>query len=228
MSRSSVVLAGAGLVCAVLVGGGLAASNAAPQAVVASGQLTACVVKKSGAMRLVTSAGSCKKKERAVSWNVTGPAGAPGAAGAQGAQGAQGLAGAQGAQGEPGERGSSSTYAAVASQLDSQGNFVTLAIDGVPPGFYTVQADFTNEVTYDESDGMSCRAYPYGSYASYSPSVLLTSPGNYHVGGVIKLLGMALQTVTLDCASDQGVGPINLSDVSFTLTGVEKVTVTGP
>lgn len=62
----------------------LAAGSGLAFAAGGGGTLHGCVKKKSGALRL---ASSCKKSERAVSWNIVGPQGATGAAGAAGAAG---------------------------------------------------------------------------------------------------------------------------------------------
>jgi len=73
-----------------------------------NGVIHACVDGK-GATRIIDVAvDSCKKGETAISWNQTGPQGAPGATGAPGAQGepgTQGVAGPAGAAGPPGAGG---------------------------------------------------------------------------------------------------------------------------
>jgi type VI secretion system Hcp family effector len=62
-----------------------------------------------GSLRVINAPSeSCKKSETAISWNRTGPAGAPGLPGAQGPQGIAGptgATGATGAQGIPGPTG---------------------------------------------------------------------------------------------------------------------------
>lgn len=50
-------------------------------------------------------AGGCPAHQRAVSWPLAGPQGAPGPSGDQGSPGARGATGPTGARGEPGERG---------------------------------------------------------------------------------------------------------------------------
>jgi hypothetical protein len=76
--------------------------------------MQACSRNKRGWLRLVHSASECRKNERAVAWNESGPPGEPGPVGAvgpagpagpPGADGAPGPAGAQGPQGPQGERG---------------------------------------------------------------------------------------------------------------------------
>jgi Lamin Tail Domain/Collagen triple helix repeat (20 copies) len=67
----------------------------------------ACV-RKDGRLRLVKTTSACRKKERAISWNVRGPQGDPGLPGPQGPAGpagADGAPGTDGATGPPGPRG---------------------------------------------------------------------------------------------------------------------------
>lgn len=68
------------------------------------GTLKACV-NEEGAIRLLKVGKGCKKGQKAVSWNETGPAGAKGAAGAAGPAGASGPAGAKGTDGAKGKEG---------------------------------------------------------------------------------------------------------------------------
>lgn len=87
---------------AALGGGGwaLAASG---------GSIHACANKKTGSLRV---AAKCKRRERAISWSVTGPvgpAGANGARGSQGPAGPAGPAGGTGPQGLPGPTGPAGT-----------------------------------------------------------------------------------------------------------------------
>jgi hypothetical protein len=74
------------------------------------GNIHACYVAKGkhkGALRVVTSASSCKRRrgERPLSWSLSGPTGAPGqgSAGERGANGAQGPDGSEGFQGPAGQ-----------------------------------------------------------------------------------------------------------------------------
>jgi hypothetical protein len=60
-----------------------------------NGQITACVAKRGGAMRIVDTSkkgrtGHCSRTERKLTWNQKGPQGIPGAAGSPGAPGAPG------------------------------------------------------------------------------------------------------------------------------------------
>jgi hypothetical protein len=64
------------------------------------GVITACVNKRTGALRVVRK--RCKKSERKVFWNVGGQAGLPGTAGSQGPAGLPGSPGAAGTAGATG------------------------------------------------------------------------------------------------------------------------------
>jgi hypothetical protein len=78
------------------------------------GTLRACA-NEEGAIRLLKPGKKCKKGQKAVSWNQTGPAGAKGVAGAPGGGGAVGGAGAPGAKGESGANGTARAYGVVNS-----------------------------------------------------------------------------------------------------------------
>jgi hypothetical protein len=67
--------------------------------------INACVKKKSGLVRVVGSAGGCRKGESRLTWNVQGPAGPRGASGAAGEIGPAGPAGPVGPAGPPGAKG---------------------------------------------------------------------------------------------------------------------------
>jgi len=89
----------------VLVAGvALAAQPGSRQA--SGGVINACVKKKTGQVRVVRSAGACRRGESRLSWNVQGPSGIRGAAGLAGAPGPAGPAGAIGPAGAKGDAGS--------------------------------------------------------------------------------------------------------------------------
>jgi hypothetical protein len=97
------------LLTAVLLAGGLAivgtvvAVAAIPDA---GGVIHGCYASKDGALRVIdTSAGSCSKKETAISWSQAGPPGPAGAPGATGPAGPAGPSGATGATGPAGVSG---------------------------------------------------------------------------------------------------------------------------
>jgi hypothetical protein len=107
----------------VALGGGAFALAATP------GQgkvLHGCVSRKTGLLRVVKSASSCRKhRELAINWNKQGQRGLRGIAGARGPQGAQGAKGDQGPQG-PG----ATTFAATLAQGTTNG-MLTHTRDGI-------------------------------------------------------------------------------------------------
>lgn len=72
----------AGLAVVVMLGGGTWVVRASQSTTPVT--LSACVNKKSGAMRMIEASRSCTAAERLVSWNNIGPVGATGAMGASG------------------------------------------------------------------------------------------------------------------------------------------------
>src|SRR5918992_6110337 len=81
---------------------------------VAVGTIHACRHPAGGFLRMVSAPGDCRRRETAISWNVSGPPGPagekgekgdPGAAGPAGPQGAAGPAGPAGAPGPQGDKG---------------------------------------------------------------------------------------------------------------------------
>ncbi len=105
-------------------------------------RIHACASRADGRLRLVQKAGACRARERAVSWNVSGPTGSPGPpgpAGAAGPSGAAGPAGRTGATGPAGPRGpkgdAGTTFASLDALAglpcdgDGRGGRVTLAYD---------------------------------------------------------------------------------------------------
>ena len=95
---------------AALVGAGLTVSTSASAAVPAAAQpakVFACVDKTKLTVRIIDPAKKqkCKSTEKALSWNVTGPAGARGPAGPTGARGATGATGPAGPAGATGATG---------------------------------------------------------------------------------------------------------------------------
>ena len=67
--------------------------------------INACVNKRTGAVRIVSQPGKCKRAEDPLSWNQTGPPGEQGPVGLPGPKGEQGSVGPAGPQGEQGPAG---------------------------------------------------------------------------------------------------------------------------
>lgn len=105
-SHESAVLIGLSIASGALILGGLSVSASSPQpASSATGVITACVAKKGGAMRVVSTAGKCTRKEKVLTFNQAGPQGAPGQDGQPGPAGKPGDAGVPGAAGPTGPTG---------------------------------------------------------------------------------------------------------------------------
>jgi|SRR5664279_3747845 hypothetical protein len=83
--------------------------------------LRACA-NEEGAIRLLKPGKTCRKGQKTVAWNMTGPAGATGAPGTAGATGAAGIPGAKGADGAKGETGEGSPTAW--AKVNEAGNLV--------------------------------------------------------------------------------------------------------
>src|SRR5687767_7292885 len=89
----------------VLAAGTAALAKTRPVPAVAETTIHACKHPSGGWLRMVSGPGDCRRRERAVSWNVAGPKGDKGDKGDPGEAGPAGPAGAQGPQGPQGERG---------------------------------------------------------------------------------------------------------------------------
>jgi hypothetical protein len=92
-----VILLAVATVCAVVVAGvALAQDSGAPTVI------HACKHPSGGWLRQVSGPAQCRRREKAVSWNVTGPKGDKGDPGEAGAPGAPGAPGPAGPKGDPG------------------------------------------------------------------------------------------------------------------------------
>ena len=89
----------------VLAAGTAAFAKTRPAPAVAETTIYACKHPSGGWLRMVAGPNDCKRRERAVTWNVSGPKGDRGDKGDAGAAGPAGPAGAAGPQGSQGERG---------------------------------------------------------------------------------------------------------------------------
>jgi hypothetical protein len=127
------------VVIAALVGGGWAL--AAP----GGGAIHGCVSKATGALRV---AAHCKRNERAITWNVQGPAGATGASG---------VAGSPGSPGSPGAEGPSNAWLSYkGGPVSLTTSYATVATLGpLPAGSYVV------DVTLNAKSGDTLEDYAF-------------------------------------------------------------------
>lgn len=96
MKTKLMSIAGIGLLAtATLAGSASAQSN---------DTIYACVVKSSGAVRIVKAGTACRTKEKKISWNARGEQGPQGPSGPSGAEGPQGPKGERGEKGESAPR----------------------------------------------------------------------------------------------------------------------------
>ena len=103
-----------------------------------------------GWLRAVDSPNACRKHERALSWNITGPAGPQGPAGAAGPAGP---AGAQGPQGPPGPEGPAGPAGPPGAGLTSLDDLDGLSCNG---GAGNV------DLTFDDADAAVLTCVPSG------------------------------------------------------------------
>lgn len=127
-----------GRVGACLLAGMLSVAAAGGFALAASGggAISACASRRTGTLQLAT---SCRRGERAVSWNQRGPTGPPGSAGPAGSPGAVGSPGPAGPPGLAGPPGPSSATSIGGSFVSLLGN-TTVATMGVGAGAYAIAA----------------------------------------------------------------------------------------
>jgi Collagen triple helix repeat (20 copies) len=109
---------GVALVALLLSFGGFAYASTSGDAVI-----RACANKKSGALRI---ANRCKRSERHVTWNTTGPSGHVGARGSAGLRGSTGARGETGPVGPQGPQGPAGPGGKTFSTSVAEGTTVTL------------------------------------------------------------------------------------------------------
>ncbi|HET8583951.1 MAG TPA: hypothetical protein VFL65_11915 [Jatrophihabitans sp.] len=129
-------------------GGGIAyAAGAIPAP---NGVINGCYQKAQGQLRVVTTGTQCRKSEKAISWNQTGPQGATGPQGPAGPTGPQGPAGTTGPQGATGPQGPAGPVHEVAGAVNADGTSQaspTSYIVSLTGNTYKIvfpQAQFTN------------------------------------------------------------------------------------
>jgi hypothetical protein len=170
-------------------------------------------------------AGRCRKHDRKLSWNQTGPQGVQGTAGARGAQGIQGIQGIQGATGP------SNGYSAEAVGGNDLSGFsihdtpTTVSSLSLPAGSYMISGEATindatateNNQCYLQSPSDTEIAVSYGSTTSTTPNAVLTEFAPLTTSG---------GTVTMVCyGTDPAADAMEAEGVH--LTAIQLATVTG-
>lgn len=99
------------------------------------GKITSCFNKKSGALRVVDAKKKCRKGEKRVAWNQTGP---------------QGIQGTQGPQGDQGTPGSDAQFNGAAAAGDLTGTYPAPEVKGNAIGSAEVAPNALNATDIDE------------------------------------------------------------------------------
>lgn len=160
----------------------------------ADGSVHACVIKSSGAVRVVGAGAQCRNREVLLSWNEkgqagsvgpAGPVGAAGPAGPSGAAGTRGATGAVGPKGDPGTSASITFYV-----VETTGIFKGAAIAYCRPGDVA-----TGGGGIDQDDVRGALAISIPSQSSSS----LTAPDAWTVLGTDASAGDTWQAIAV-CA----------------------------
>ena len=137
------------------------------------GTFTACVVKASGAIRLIDPSlgarsrrGRCAKSEQKVTWSQRGPAGAAGAAGAAGRAGSTGPTGATGTAGAAGTAGATGASGVAGAAAVSGFSGHVLSIPSTSAGI--------QRLVFGSPLGMSTENGSENSVQTLSPNVPIT------------------------------------------------------
>ena len=144
----------------------------------ASSTIKGCAAKQTGILRIITGTAKCKKTEKAISWNATGPQGPAGAAGADGADGTNGTNGTNGTPGATGATGPAGPAA-----IPNVGEVsVNLASVGANTGF--------NPVAVLEAPSLSAGTYLAVATFGYSGSKVglcdIQTNGQFWVAGNVS------------------------------------------
>lgn len=190
-----IVKAGALLTAgAIVLIGGQALSAPSTPAASSSNTIRACVVKKTGEMRLLKN-GSCGRKAKELVWNRVGPAGQTGARGPQGNNGDQGPQGVPGTSGATGPTGPSNAYYTQKRPFTTLGtsNSVVVSLN-LPAGAYTVSMA-ANATGAAQSDWVACQLQINGNNLELPAT-------STNITGVNYTHSIGIETaVTLDQAS---------------------------
>lgn len=175
-----------------------------------SNEISGCVNKKTGTLRIAT---KCTSTEKPISWNKIGPQGLPGEQGIQGVPGEQGPKGDTGAQGPKGEMGIAGPVGPVGPsgpQGPAGNNTTTTVVQTVSQKAY----DATNTLigTVLGVSDQSLTVTTNGSTISYSTSN----------GGIVQ--NTEFIYLTAGCTGDKyhfaGTGNIVFSDAAIAIASI--------
>jgi len=195
----------------------------------------ACVINRSGAIRIVSATTTCDVRETSLDWGIEGPAGPQGP---KGDTGDVGLMGPQGPQGEPGTgmlpQAITQTlgFTRITTVLP---NFTPVGVISLPAGrwaiFATINLNMSNEVTPDQIIHIP------GAYCEISNAYGLTgvaSPGaGSNLGGLVSISAFrttlslqylanssTTQDFTLQCAADNASATVIVNGASLIATQI--------
>jgi hypothetical protein len=136
ISRRAIVLSGALATLMLLIAlVGATHANAAT--------IHACLNKKTGAVRIVSSKAKCKKNEKTLSWNSEGPAGKNGSNGNNGLNGTNGTNGTNGAKGSNGTNGQDLTSHTPLPSGQSESGFYAVGSGSSTTGYVAQGISFS-------------------------------------------------------------------------------------
>jgi hypothetical protein len=153
----------AALPLVLVTGVALAAQPGTQQA--SSAVIHACVIKKTGLVRIVSASARCRRGESPMAWNAQGARGAAGAAGAAGPQGPAGPAGAAGPKGDAGAQGAAGPAGPQGPAGPAGPSLPSLeSLNGV--GCHLAGAPGTATLTYDAGGVATLKCVPSGGGSS--------------------------------------------------------------
>ena len=183
-----------------------------------SNEITGCVNKKTGLLRVAT---KCSSSEKPISWNKVGPQGIPGPQGLigeSGANGPQGIPGPQGARGEIGIAGPPGPVGPAGPQGPAGNNTTTTVVQTVTQKAYDANNNLIGTVL-GVSD-QSLTVTNNGSTISYSTNN----------GGIVQ--NTEIVYVNADCTGDKyhlaGSGGTTFTDSAIGIASIWDDTKVAP
>ena len=235
----------------VLVAAALSLAGLPQTATANSTNISVCVSKKSGEIRQINSKKKCKKSERLLVLNTSGPATTPGPQGPKGETGPQGpqgetgtqgvtaTAGSSGAAGPAGQTGATGATGATGPSKVAfyYGQTGAISADRVTIDLYnfavTESADYlaTGTVVLENTDATnttiaSCRIYSDGAYLSLGRISYVTIPPRSKATLPVAFANRSLTPgngVALRC--EIATGEFNITDSTFSVVQVGSVTL---
>lgn len=197
----------------ILAAGAAFAGQSAPHRT--KGVVFACVQKQGGRLRVVAGAGSCRRGEQPLAWNIQGPQGKRGPSGADGSQGPAGASGAQGARGATGAAGP----AGAAGQAGARGP----AGPTGPAGPRLGSLDELSGTTCHAPGGSGTLSVSYGASDGVASISCVVGGGGGGGGGSTGLAVNEVMTGITGAASNEFVELYNGGSSSVDLSGYKLV-----